>query len=78
MVRKKKSPYWVGQLFTLASSSSACWRAEAGGALSSGGRSTTGERQGRVMGGGRVMVQLRGISGLFSIQPIGLAGSKLL
>ena len=30
------------------------------------------------MGGGRVMVQFRGIIGLFSMQAIGLAGSKLL
>ena len=30
------------------------------------------------MGGGLVMVQLRGTDGLFSMQAIGLAGSKLL
>ena len=30
------------------------------------------------MGGGRVMVQLRGTDGLFSMQSSGLAGSKLL
>jgi hypothetical protein len=66
------------QCLTFANSSSDCWSAEAGGALSRGGRRTTGDRQGRVIGGGRVMVQLRGISGLFSMQPTGLAGSKLL
>ena len=31
-----------------------------------------------VMGGGLVMVQLRGTDGLFSMQDMGLAGSKLL
>ena len=39
---------------------------------------TTGDLQGLVMGGGLVIVQFLGINGLFSMQAIGLAGSKLL
>ena len=39
---------------------------------------TTGDLQGLVIGGGLVIVQFLGISGLFSMQAIGFAGSKLL
>ena len=63
-------------LFFCRSSSSSF--SSSAGAVSKGWRSTTGDRQGRVMGGGRVIVQFRGIRGLFSMHAMGLAGSKLL
>ena len=38
----------------------------------------TGDLQGLVIGGGLVIVQFLGMSGLFSMHAIGFAGSKLL